>query len=320
MVTSAPTSVGPTVRVPDAATDVLAAAETAVAIPIDRHSSATSAVRRALAEPLLRLLRNEEGARAGDDPEAIHQARVATRRLRADLATLRPLLEKPYLAREVREALAWLGVALGSVRELDVLSARLTERAARLPVQDGPSVARLLLELRKTRGSAHGTLTRAFDSPRYGSLVSASEALLEGNARQGMRAVKAFRPLMKKEWRRTCLAFRDLGADSADKDLHVARISAKRARYAAQAFEPVFGAGAARFAKQAAKLQDILGEHQDSVVAEAWLRERATTSSPVVAFVAGELAAEEARARAEARAAWPAAWRSLSRRKLRFWI
>jgi CHAD domain-containing protein len=89
-------------------------------------------------------------------------------------------------------------------------------------------------------------------------------------------------------------------------------------RYAAEAVAPVFGKRARRFAIAAVGLQDVLGEHQDAVVAGAWLRE-AAAGSPGHAFVSGQLAAIEAEAARAAREAWPAAWKALSRKKLRFW-
>jgi CHAD domain-containing protein len=71
--------------------------------------------------------------------------------------------------------------------------------------------------------------------------------------------------------------------------------------------------------RRATALQDVLGEHQDAVSAQEWLRRKASRSTSTVAFVAGELAAEEKRARARARSSWPAAWRDLARPGVRFW-
>jgi CHAD domain-containing protein len=106
----------------------------------------------------------------------------------------------------------------------------------------------------------------------------------------------------------------------SDAQLHRARIRAKRARYAAEAIEPLFGGRARGFAKAAADLQDILGQHQDAVVLEAWLREAARRGRSRLAFTAGVLAAAERRAGRVARAAWPDAWHALSRKRLQFWM
>jgi CHAD domain-containing protein len=118
-----------------------------------------------------------------------------------------------------------------------------------------------------------------------------------------------------KHLERACRAITD---DSPDEIVHAARIRAKRARYAAEALAPLVGAPARRFGRAAARLQDVLGEHQDAVVAEAWLRD-AARSSPSTAFVAGLLVARERQARADARASWRPAWKALRRKKLRFW-
>jgi CHAD domain-containing protein len=106
-------------------------------------------------------------------------------------------------------------------------------------------------------------------------------------------------------------------SDPTDENLHAARIRAKRVRYAAEAVSPVFGKRAKAFAEAAVELQDVLGEHQDAVVAGGWLREAADSGGD--AFVAGQLAAAEAQAAASSREAMPAAWKELSRKRLRFW-
>ncbi len=102
-------------------------------------------------------------------------------------------------------------------------------------------------------------------------------------------------------------------------DLHQARIRVKRARYAAEALVPVGGKAARRFARRAAALQGVLGEHQDAVMATAWLREQAAGTTARVAFTAGSMAGVEARAKEGARDAWPALWSRLDDPRVRFW-
>ena len=111
---------------------------------------------------------------------------------------------------------------------------------------------------------------------------------------------------------------RQLPETPTDSELHRIRILAKRARYAAEAVAPVAGPAAAAFARAAAKLQTILGEHQDSVTAQAWLR--ASHARGRRAFVAGELIALERIAAEDARARWPKIWNSLDRKSLRSWM
>ena len=107
-------------------------------------------------------------------------------------------------------------------------------------------------------------------------------------------------------------AVRRLDAVPAHAELHRVRILAKRARYAAEALEPALGPDAERLAATLRRVQDVLGDHQDTVVAEGWLRELAA-EEPSVAFLAGRLVEQERARRGAMRAAWPKAWKDVHR-------
>jgi CHAD domain-containing protein len=127
--------------------------------------------------------------------------------------------------------------------------------------------------------------------------------------------------LVAKPWRRLRKTVRAAGTDPADDELHQIRIRAKRARYAAEAVEPVIGKPAERFADAAADLQDVLGDQHDAVVGEAWLRQAAARAARRdEALVAGLLAAADRAGAGAARAAWRPAWKALDRKKLRSWF
>jgi CHAD domain-containing protein len=100
---------------------------------------------------------------------------------------------------------------------------------------------------------------------------------------------------------------------------HAVRIRAKQCRYAAEAVAPVCGRQADRFAAAIAAVQDLLGEHQDAVVAEAWLR-ASGTALPPACVVAGELIAAQRQERTRLRSRWPKAWKRASAKKLRRWM
>jgi CHAD domain-containing protein len=124
-----------------------------------------------------------------------------------------------------------------------------------------------------------------------------------------------------KPWKRLRDAVDALEDDPPDEALHEVRIRAKRARYAAEAVAPACGRDARRFAKRMTDVQDVLGEHQDAVVAEQWLRARlGTSASGPMLFVAGELAAAERAAGRAARARFPRVWRRARRGRLRRWL
>lgn len=278
-------------------------------------------VRRAIASSVVRLLRSDAGVRLGEDPEDVHQARVATRRIRSDLRTFRDVLE-PSWAIPLREELRWLGGELGAVRDTEVLRDRLRGREARLAPDDRAAAERLVTSLDRRREDAREHLLAAMREPRYVALL---DALVEGSRAPEVLedvgaapARTALRPALEAPWKHLKTAIARTGEDPSDEVLHAARIRAKRVRYAAEAVAPVFGRRARGFVQAAVELQDALGEHQDAVVAASWLRE-AATGSPSRAFVAGQLATIEAEDARAAREAWPSAWRALSRKKLRFW-
>jgi CHAD domain-containing protein len=286
---------------------------------LDPGATELDAVRAALTGPTNRLLGEEPGVRLGKDPEAIHDARVSVRRLRSHLRTFRPILD-PEWSRRLRRELAWLGDAIGEVRDAEVLRDRLWSR---LEDEDAEgSGAALIVALESSRMAARRRLLEAMASARYRSLleglVSAAREPVGLAGREVGPAADAL-PLMAKPWKKLRKRVASAGSDPTDEALHRIRIDTKRVRYAAEAFVPIVGKRADRFASVASSLQSVLGEHQDAVTTMEWLRQHAEhADDPLVAFTAGRLAEVDARARAEARASWPKAWRKLEGRK-RFW-
>jgi CHAD domain-containing protein len=284
-------------------------------------ATAGDVVRAAIAASVIRILRHDAGVRIGDDPEDVHQARVGTRRLRSDLQTFESLLDPDWLGALVVE-LKWLGGLLGSVRDADVLLERLRRQAATLAPDDAPGAASIVRRLAQQREVARATLLDAMAGPRYVALldrlVAAAQApvlLPEADA----KATEVLPALVLKPWRRLVHAVKVLDDPPPDEQLHAVRIRAKRVRYAVEAVAPVVGRKAKRLASTVAELQGVLGDHQDAVVAEAWLREAAADEG-VSPLVVGELIAIE-RVEAEAcRQAWRASWHRASQPQLRKWL
>jgi CHAD domain-containing protein len=186
---------------------------------------------------------------------------------------------------------------------------------------DRPGAQALIGRLDGVRDRTRERLLSALREPRFvtllDELVTATANPKVHEEAAMLKAEAASRPMLEAPWKHLEAAAQRAKEDPSDAALHGARIRAKRMRYAAEAVVPVFGKRAAAFAKAAADLQDVLGEHQDSAVARAWLREAA--SSGADRFAAGQLVALEAQGAAEARERWPAAWKALSRKRLRFW-
>jgi CHAD domain-containing protein len=290
---------------------------------LDFASTATEVLRAAIVRSTARLLAHDPGVRLGTDPEDVHQARVATRRLRSDLRTFRSVVD-PAWDEPLREELKWLGGLLGAVRDADVLLGRLEAHIEELPEADRAGGAHLLDGLRAHRASARDELLAAMRSTRYVDLL---ERLLAASrsvppADRAVDLELDLGDLVAKPWKKLRRAMKALGDDPPDAELHAARIRAKRVRYAAEAVAPAVGKGAKRFAAAVADLQDVLGEHQDAVVAGEWLRAHVPSGDGALAaaFVAGELAAWEDAAAEASREEWPAAWKRVRRKSLRRWM
>lgn len=282
-------------------------------------STAGELVRHAIAVSVASLMRHDPGVRLGDDLEDVHRARVATRRLRSQLRTFRTLLDTEW-ANALREELRWLGGGLGGVRDRQVMAQRVRARTGALAEDDAPTVADLAAELQAESEEARARLVLDMRTDRYidliERLVEASRApALTPEAQQ--RAAVVVPALARREWRQLRKGIVALSDQPADSELHRIRILAKRVRYAAEAAEPIAGKIATRSADAAAALQDVLGDHQDSVTAQQWLREAGKGPR---AFVAGELTALERETAAQDRAAWHNVWKKLDRKRLRRWM
>lgn len=287
---------------------------------VEPGSPAVDVIRSVIAQSVAALLYHDPLVRTSGDPEAVHQARVASRKLRSHLRTFGPLLD-PEWSDALRSELGWLALGLGEVRDKEVLLERLRERAKSLPANDLRLAVGVLNLLEVEIESLRKKLMTDLDSPRYVDLLERLVAAAHTPATlpEADESAASVLPLLATgPWRRLRSGVKNLPDEPADADLHRIRILAKRARYAAEAVAPVVGVGATAFARNAAKLQTILGEHQDSVTAQAWLR--GTRIGGRRAFVAGELIAVEHLAAEDARQKWSRVWKSLDRKSLRDWM
>ncbi|MFF2952870.1 CHAD domain-containing protein [Kitasatospora sp. NPDC057965] len=271
---------------------------------------------RAQAEVLAGL---DEAVRA-DEPDAVHRMRVACRRLRSAFRTYRRLLA-PGAADELVAELRWLAAALGRARDREVLGERLAARARELPAECGPE--RIAAELehwgRAEYRRVRPEVVAALDSPRRRALAAGLAALLADPPLR-RRADRAAGPELARvagrEQRRTAERVRSalMDASAPDAALHEARKAAKRARYAGETAVPVAGRAAERYVERMKAVQEVLGEHQDAVVASAALRDRAgATEEP---FAYGVLYGQQLAEAERARLALPKVWARAARPKL----
>jgi len=277
-------------------------------------------VRHATARSVAQIVRHDPGARLGDDPEDVHKLRVAARRLRSDLHSFKVLLD-PARVDPVRAELRWLGGVVGAVRDTDVLTARLSDNMSALHEREERDVQRITQLLEEEARAARAAMLAALRDARYINLLDTLVALaaeppfVPTRKLTPRRSRKIASRIVQKPWRRVVDAVNALGDDPADAQLHEVRILAKRSRYAAEAAAPLLGPTAVRFASAVAELQTVLGDHQDTVVAELWLQ-NSLTANPAGCETVRQLIALEQSQRADLRAQWRASWRKASAKKL----
>ena len=280
------------------------------ATPVDR-------VLATLRAQLEAIRAHDPGTRLGEDPEELHRMRVAVRRLRAVMRAARPMFA-PRPINALREELAWLGAALGGRRDLDVMREHFRGELGKLERQDRGAGRALLRRLEKGGVRSREELLAALDSPRYLMLLDRVEETISHPP--VVDADVSLADVAARAWTKLRKAVKSLPETPADADLHMVRIKAKRARFAAELAVPAVGHAAERFVDRVKKLQDVLGEHQDAAVAEARLRELAGESlGSRAGFVAGLLVERQHARRQAARAAFPECWREVQRRGRKAW-
>src|SRR6202521_4802817 len=185
-------------------------------------------VRHVIAVSVASLLRHDPGVRLGDDPEDVHRARVATRRLRSQLRSFRTLLDTEW-AEALREDLRWLGAGLGSVRDRQVMAQRVRSRTSALAEDDALTVADLSAELHAESEEARSRLVLDMRSDRYLDLI---ERLIEASrapaltAEAQQRAEVVVPGVARRHWKQLRKGITALPDQPADPDLHRIRILA----------------------------------------------------------------------------------------------
>ena len=287
-----------------------------------RDITVSDVVHGAISHSYERLVRHETDLRIGDDPESVHQARVATRRLRSDLRTFEEFVDAQWAA-DLRAELRWLGSELGAVRDIEVQRDRLRGHAERLPPAEAEAARRVVRRLDADRAAARFDLVVTLNLARYIELraklaSAASSPAFSAAASAG--ASDALAPVVRSRWKKLRRAVDKLGDNPTDEALHACRVRAKQCRYAAEACEPAFGKPARRLARATAAVQDVLGEHHDAVVAGAWLAKTAHECSPAEAYAIGMLAQIEREAASASRGEFPAVWRHTDTERVRGWL
>lgn len=228
-----------------------------------------------------------------DAEDSVHSMRVATRRMRSTFKSFGKVLDRA-VTDPISDELKWLAGELGVDRDREVLNERLSTALEQVPgaLVSGPVGERLSHWAGDRPGGASGRLIGILDSRRYLALLDALDALLVDpplREKAGKKPGKVLPKAVKKDFGKVSALVEqavelDPGSDR-DVAIHEARKKTKRTRYAAEVAVPALGKPAKDLVKTMKSLQNLLGEHQDSVMARQTLRELSA-----VAHAAGESA------------------------------
>jgi CHAD domain-containing protein len=225
---------------------------------------------RFLRQQLEIIRRQHPRALEGIDPEGVHQMRVATRRTRAVMKALRKILGDEIVSRFNAE-LRWLARNLGRARDADVIERRATETSE-------PDAAHYPRFLEQKTIEAYEHLAEVLQSERCEALENDLQRFVSAGPTGAMReqsgdlSVAACASQYIHSTLTRLLAHGDaIDADAEARELHKLRIEAKRFRYLLDFFGTAQADKWAQLTEAVKNLQDVLGEHQDAITAQAQL-------------------------------------------------
>jgi triphosphatase len=215
-------------------------------------------------------LLHEPGARLGDDPEELHDFRVAGRRLDAILRQFQSILPPEFL--EFHATLKTVLGALGHARDLDVALSELHQFSRKLSKSDRLSAEPLKQHLISERGRARAQMLSVLDSvwvqknlQDFTVLLQAPVAARDASAAE--LALHASPSLIRRRFRKLRKRADLLGADSSTEDYHEVRGQVKKLRYILEALAALYGKPANDMIRALRRWQENLGVQQDAAVA-----------------------------------------------------
>jgi len=251
---------------------------------------------------------HEPGARLGDDPEELHDARVAGRRLDAVLRQFGPYLPEPLL--RIRPTLKTVLRALGHARDLDVALMELEAFSRGLPESERESFEPLKRYLVSEGGQARARMLSVLDSiwvqkslQELTSLLAAPSAAPQQSTPE--LVLKAAPKLIRRRYRKLRKGADLLTPDSSMEAYHEVRGRVKKLRYVLEAVAVIYGKPADAMLRTLRRWQEKLGVQQDAAVASRRLKALASTPPkgmpPETLFLMGRLAEHYASAALRAR-------------------
>lgn len=251
-------------------------------VALDNAMAPNTAFRNIALSCLNHLQQNHHGAAHSNDAEYIHQMRVALRRLHAALRLFHAVLP-PGLNEQLLPPLRSLMAALGTVRDLDVLTTEIVAPVVTaLPGE--PRIAALAGLVAERRHIARQHALTLLGTAEYGRLLllvmTQLNSLTADEPDTTETTLSEFAAVQLKRMRRKILRLAHAARQDDPASLHALRISAKRMRYALEFFAPLLPARrTAILIKYLVQLQDKLGQLNDLANAGALLMDCANNEA-----------------------------------------
>jgi triphosphatase len=264
---------------------------------------------------------HEPGARLGDDPEELHDLRVAGRRLEATLRQFRSVLPAPFL--RIRRTLKTVMRALGHTRDLDIALSELERFRRKMPKSDRDGVEPLKQHLVLERDQARARMLSVLDSiwvqknlQELASLLAAPPATSQESSPE--LALNVSPELIRRRYRKLRKGADRLKSDSSTEAYHAVRGQLKKLRYTLEAVAVIYGKTADGMLRALRRWQEKLGVQQDADVANRRLKAIAGAPPkgipPETLFLMGRLAEHYASVAARARKRYTKAYRKVRAR------
>ncbi|MGB8646818.1 MAG: CHAD domain-containing protein [Anaerolineae bacterium] len=233
-----------------------------VSLGVKSHEPITRAGRKIVAGQFVRLRVLEDEVRGGHNPDAVHDMRVAARRMRSAfrlLAGFYPTKE----TKKIRHTLPTLSGYLGQVRDLDVMIAHLHTHISTLPTEQQRLVDPLLADWQARRARAHGVLVEFLEDKKYEDWTARLEGFVEGKDTSGTPRVTDVAPALIWKQYGKVHAFEPVIQQADLATLHRLRIQCKRLRYTIEFFSEMMGPETSALLEPLIAMQTYLGELHD---------------------------------------------------------
>ncbi|MBV9913277.1 MAG: CHAD domain-containing protein [Sinobacteraceae bacterium] len=263
---------------------------------------------------------HEPGARLGDDPEELHDLRVAGRRLEALLRQFREYLPEALL--QLRPVLRGVRQVLGEARDLDLALAEIEAFIATLPEPERQALKPLQQHLIEERIQARQRMLELLDSESVRVAFERLTQILARPAGAGddaaIMAVNVAPTLLRTRFRKLRKDADALQPDSSMATYHEVRSQVKKLRYALETVAMLHGKAGDAMLRALRRWQEKLGIQQDADVAgrrlRAFVNAPPESTAPETLFLMGRLAEHHATAAQRARAGLPKAYRKVRQR------